>query len=207
MVESRSEETATVLEGTIVERIIELVLNESKWLATAMLLSFVAVGARAVRQRGQGLSGRARTLSAMNLFYGCMIGVMGSGHILAVAIKALRGTLEGSLWLLLLLGLGLAVPAWWLASRAGALARDEPPARRRAAALNAWLGLFLLAAGPHNLPLAAPAAFNLGYHFHSRRAVGWTLATVTAAAYLALFAGSLIFFASGQSFEQFKGLE
>ena len=186
------------------ERIIELLLRESAWLPVAMLSSFVAVGALAASQRRQNLTRRARVLSAMNLFYGCMIGVMGCGHLLAVTVKALQGTLGGGLWWLLSLGFALALPAGWLALRA---ARGPQELGKRTVAVNAWLGVFLSALGPHNLPLAAPAALNVAYHFHSRRAVGWTLATVTSVAYLALFAGSLAFFASGQSFEEFRGLE
>lgn len=51
-------------------------------------------------------------------------------------------------------------------------------------------------------PLAAPAALNFAYLFHSRRAVGWTILGVTVAANLALLVGSLVFLARGQSFEQ-----
>ena len=60
--------------------------------------------------------------------------------------------------------------------------------------------------GLHNVPLAAPAALNLAYQFHTRRAVGWTIVTVAVVANLALFAGSLVFLASGQSFEEFSGM-
>jgi uncharacterized membrane protein len=74
------------------------------------------------------------------------------------------------------------------------------------AALNAWLGIFLVAFGLHNFPLAAPAALNLAYQFRARRAVGWAILTVAIAANLALFTGSLVFLASGQSFEQFSGM-
>ncbi len=188
----------------MLEQIIELVLSESKWMPVAMLLSFIAAGALAIRQARGELPRTARVLSAMNLFYACMIGVMGSGHLLAVTIKIFQGTLEGSPWLLLPLGVGLTVPAGWLAYRA---IHNDQLTDSRSVGINVWLALFLIALGPHNLPLAAPAALNLAYRFHSRRAFGWTVATVTAAGYLALFIGSLMFFASGQSFEEYKGLE
>lgn len=191
----------------MIERLIEIVLNESKWLPAAMLLAFVAVGVLAARQRRQDLSSRIRILSGLHIFFGCMIGVMAFGHLLAVSVKVFQATLEGSPWLLYPLGLGLAVPAGWLVLCAVHLARDEARYGKIAVALNAWLGLFLLALGPQNLPLAAPAAINVGYHFHSRRAVGWTLVTVATAAYVALFVGSVMFFLSGQSFEQFQGME
>lgn len=64
-----------------------------------------------------------------------------------------------------------------------------------------------MALGLHNLPLAAPALFNLGYCLHSRRPVGWAIAGLAVAVNLGLFVGSLVFLASGQSFEQFSGME
>jgi hypothetical protein len=51
-----------------------------------------------------------------------------------------------------------------------------------------------------------PAGLNLAYHFHTRRAVGWAIVSIALAADLALFAGALVFLASGQSFEQFSGM-
>ena len=54
-----------------------------------------------------------------------MIGIMASGHLIAVSINAAQGTLQGSPWFLYTVGLALAVPAWWLAGVAlfaGALA-------------------------------------------------------------------------------------
>ncbi|MGH7601317.1 MAG: hypothetical protein ACREOI_33580 [bacterium] len=189
------------------EPIVAMVLDESKWLSISMLLSIIAVLALAVRQRRQRLPHRLRILEAMNLFYGCMIGIMSFGHLLAVTVKFSQGTLEGSLGLLYALGLVLAIPAWWLAFRVGKFVKDVERQGKSIVALNAWLGIGLLALGFHNLPLAAPAALNIAYQFHSRRVVGWAIVTVAIVATLALFIGSLVFFVSGQSFEQFKGMQ
>ncbi len=193
------------------QQIADFVLDESKWLAIAMLLSIIAVVALALGRRRQDLPRRLRIMSAMNLFYGCVIGVMAVGHLWAVTIKVFQGSLAGSLagspWLLYALGVALAVPAGWLASIGARRSADENHAGRRSTALNLWLGIFLLALGIYNLPLAVPAALNVAYRFHTRRWVGSTLVAVTAAVYLALFVGSLIFFASGQSFEEFSGLQ
>ncbi len=188
------------------EQIVALVLDESKWLSAAMLLSLIAVLALITRQRRKSLSPRLRILAALNRYYGCMIGIMSFGHLLAVTIKVFQGTLEGSLWLLYLLGLVLAVPAWWLAIEAGRFAVFNEPWRKKMTALNACLGISLLAFGIHNWPLAAPAGWNIAYLFHSRPIVGWAIVSVAGVAMLALFAGSLVFFVSGQSFEQFKDM-
>jgi hypothetical protein len=64
----------------------------------------------------------------------------------------------------------------------------------------------LLAFGLHNWPLAVPAALDVAYSLHSKRAVGWTIVTAMVVANVALFIGSLVFFLSGQNFEQFKGM-
>jgi hypothetical protein len=188
------------------EQIAALVLDEGKWLSTSMLLFIIAVLVLAARQRRQSLSRRFRIIGAMNLFYEYMIGIMSFGHLLAVAVKVLQGTLEGSLWILYPLGLALAIPAWWLAFDAGRIASFEQRWQGKLLALNSWLGLCLLALGLHNLPLAGPAALNIAYLFHSRQIVGWTIVSVAIVAMPALFIASPMFLASGQSFEQFRGM-
>ena len=188
------------------QRILAAVLNEGAWLAWSMALSIAMVGVLAMRPRWRAATSRTRVLSAMNLFYGVMIGTMGSGHLLAVTLKLVQGTLEPSVWLMYPLGLVLAVPGWWLAAAAWRSITDSPGTETIAMRLNAWLGVSLLVLGLQNLPLAAPAAFNLAYQSHSRRTVGWTIAGVAIAANLALFAGAMIFWASGQTFEQFRGI-
>lgn len=178
---------------------VELILNESRWLFAALVTSTIAVVVVLVRLRGP--LGQGAIVGAMSLFFGWLIGLMGSGHLLAVTIKLSQGTLEGSPWRLYALGLSLAVPAWWMvlcAMNAG---------RRKLVVLNVWLGATLLVLGLHNAPLAAPAALDLAYLHHSRRLVGWLILATAVALYLALLVGSLVFLASGQSFEQFQGME
>jgi hypothetical protein len=189
------------------ERIVALILDESKWFSISMLLSIIAVLALAARQRRQDLSRRVKIIAAMHLFYGGMIGIMAFGHLLAVTVKVFQGTLEGSLWILYPLGLALAIPAWWLMFRVGQFLKEQERWKTWLVGLNACLGICLLAFGFHNWPLAAPAAWNIAYQFHTGRAVGWAIVTVAIIATLALFSGSLVFFASGQSFEQFKGIQ
>jgi hypothetical protein len=99
------------------------------------------------------------------------------------------------------------VPSWWLIVHTRrVLARDDDHGRMTVA-LNAWLATTLLALGVHNLPLAVPAFLNIGYHLHSRRRVGWAVVGMAVVIDLGLFVGSLVFLASGQSFEQFRGIE
>ena len=89
-----------------------------------------------------------------------VIGIMGIGHLLAVMIKSVLGTLPSStnLWFVYLFGLALVIPAWWLVASVEGLTKDVKSARHKAIGLNAWLGLVLLVpAGP----LAAPAALNV----------------------------------------------
>ena len=78
-------------------------------------------------------------------------------------------------------------------------------AGRTTTGLNAWLAVTLMALGLHNLPLAAPSLLNIGYRLHSRRAIGMAIVSVAVVFNVALFVGALIFMASGQSFEQFRG--
>ena len=190
----------------MLERLLALLLDESKWLAAAMLAALLAALAW-IRRRSRARSlDRLAVLGAMNRFYGCMIGVMGLGHLLAVTLVVLRGTLQGSLWFLYPLGLALAVPAWLLFAGVPRLAAGDPGGSKRSAALNLWLGIALPALGLHNLPLALPAYLNLAYQFHRRRALGRVIVAAAILANLALFAGSLVFLASGQSFEQFSGM-
>jgi len=54
----------------MIEHVVKLVLDESKWLSTAMLLSIIAVLILINRQRRQSLPPRLKILEAMNLFYG-----------------------------------------------------------------------------------------------------------------------------------------
>ena len=187
------------------ERITELILTEQYWMPAAMAVAFIAVAAR-VRADRHTASTRLRSFRALTLFYGVMIGIMGSGHLIAVSLKAAQGTLQGSPWFLYTLGLSLAVPAWWLAAEALRAGLEDPHSLRRTVGINTWLGLGLMVFGPHNWPIAAPAALNIAYRFQSHRAIGMTIVIVAGVGYAALFAGALMFMASGQTFEELQGI-
>ena len=191
----------------MLDRITVLIVDESKWLTLSMALAMLAVTVLLARTRRSGFAVRRRIAASMILFFGAMIGTMAFGHLLAVTTKLALGTLRGSLTVFYAIGIALIVPALWLVGHTRrALAADDEP-RRTTVVLNAWLALTLLALGLHNLPLAAPGLVNVGYALHSRRIVGWLLVGVAVLLVAALFTGSLIFWASGQSFEQFRGLQ
>ncbi len=191
----------------MINQLIALFVNESKWLTASMAFALLAVSILLCRHRHSGFPTRRRVLAAMNLFFGVMIGTMAFGHLLAVTTKLAMGTLEGSILVFYLIGTALAVPSWWLIYHTRRVLASDDEHGRATLVLNAWLAITLLALGVHNLPLAAPAFFNIGYHLHTRRIVGWAILSMAVIVNVSLFIGSLIFLASGQSFEQFKGIE
>ena len=172
-----------------------------------MGFALLAITILLYRHRHSDFPARRRLLAAMNLFFGVTIGTMAFGHLLAVTTKLVLGTLVGSILVFYVIGTGLAVPSWWLIHHALNVLASDHDHGRTTLVLNAWLAITLLALGIHNLPLAAPALLNIGYHLHSRRVVGWAIVSMAVVINVSLFIGSLIFLASGQSFEQFRGIE
>ncbi|MCH9651493.1 MAG: hypothetical protein K0U98_24920 [Deltaproteobacteria bacterium] len=185
-------------------------VDESKWFFVSLVVASVLTTLVLAHQRRRGLGPDLLVPWALNLFYGCTIGTMAFGHILAVTIKLFQGTLDASpVMTVLLYGIGfaLAIPAGSLVASTWRFPKDEPRAQHQGMVFNLWLGATLLVLGLHNFVLAVPALFNIAYRFHTRRAVGWGIVTVAGVAYAGLLVGSLIFLASGQSFEQFSGME
>ena len=191
----------------MVHQLVALIVDESKWLTAAMAIALLAATALLIGQRRSALSVRRRVLAAMNLFFGVMIGTMAFGHLLAVTTKLAIGTLDGPILLFYLIGVVLAAPSWWLIVHTRKLLASNKRPGPATLALNGAVAVTVLGLGVHNLPLAAPALFNIGYQLHSRRAVGWAIVGLAVVAYVALFVGSLVFLMSGQSFEQFSGME
>lgn len=184
-----------------------LVLDDSKWPLAGIVGSAILVAVFVARYRRQGPVDRNGILAAMNLLYGCMIGVLACGHLLAVTIKVSLGTLECSWWMLYPIGMVLAVPAGWLMFLAGRQRRNADWPRKAATAINVWLAICLVLFGVHNLPLVAIAGLNLAYQAHSGRVVGRALVGLTVVAHLAIFFASLVVFVSGQSFKQLLGMD
>jgi hypothetical protein len=190
------------------DRLLALIVDEGKWLTLSMSVAAAGVGWLLVRFRGSPVALRQRILASLNLSAGLIVGSMATGHLLAVATKLALGTLrEGSLVIFVAIGLVLFVPAWMVTRHTAALLGEHEPTRASTLGLNAWLGATLLALGLHNLPLAAPSLFTMAYRAHSRGVVGWAIVGTAAVFSVGLFAASLVFLASGQSFEQFRGIE
>jgi hypothetical protein len=126
------------------------------------------------------------------------------GHLLAVSVKFSEGTLKSSPWFLYALGVALTVPAWWLVLHSKKYVNDEARFGRALASLNTGLGIGLVAVGLVNIPLAIPAALNVAYQFHRRPAIGRAIVGVAIVVNALLFAGGLVFLASGQTFEEFS---
>ena len=190
----------------MIETLAALIVSENKWLPVAMTAATLAVTLLMMRRRGSGLPATRMVMAAMNLFAGVMLATMGTGHMLAVTTKLMLGTLEGSPVVLYPIGIAVLVPSWLVATHTRAILEHADDVRKTTG-LNAWLAVTLMALGLHNLPLAAASLLNISYRMHSRRATGLAIVSIAVVFNVALFAGALIFMASGQSFEQFTGME
>jgi hypothetical protein len=182
-----------------------VIVNEGNWLPASMSLAFLATAILLYRNRD--LPVQVRVLAAMHLLFGATIGTMALGHLLAVTTKLALGTLEGSLPVLYGIGIVLALPAGWIIHHTRTLLRAGQQRSQRTLLLNAWLAITLLLLGLPNLPLTIPGILNIAYDRHASRTVGWAIVGLVAVFNVALLIGALIFMASGQSFEQFSGME
>ena len=190
----------------MIDQIAAAIVSENKWLPVAMSTAAVSVAVSVARQRGSGLPTTRLVMAAMNLFAGVMLATMGVGHVLAVTTKLFLATLEGSPLVLYPIGVAVLAPSWLIIAHTRAILGNLDTGRTTTS-LNAWLAVTLMALGLHNLPLAAPSLLNIGYRLHSRRATGMAIVSVAVLFNVALFIVALVFMASGQSFEQFSGME
>ncbi|MBX2821440.1 MAG: hypothetical protein KTR29_17220 [Rhodothermaceae bacterium] len=189
----------------MIDQFVALIVDEGKWLTASMGLGLLAVTILLYQHRHLDVPIRRRVLAAMNLFYGVTIGTMAFGHLLAVTTKLALRTLEGPIPLFYVIGIVLAIPSWWIIHHTRKILASDN--ERTTLVLNIWLAITLLALGIHNFPLAVPAFLNIGYQLHSHRVVGWAIVSIAVVVNVGLFIGSLIFLISGQSFEQFSGIE
>ena len=140
-------------------------------------------------------------------FLGVTVGTLAFGHLLAVTTKLLVGSLVGSIAEFYAIGVALAVPSWWLVLHAWRTFASDDARGRATLILNGWLATTLVVLGIQSLPLVVPALCNIGYQLHSRRLVGWAMVSAAVVVNLTLFIVSLFILASGQSFEQFAGMD
>jgi hypothetical protein len=184
-----------------------IILDESKWLFFSIITATLATVTLLHRHRKPVVSPRGRVMTAMNLFFGLTIGTMAFGHLLAVTTKHIVGTLEGPWMLFYAIGIAMAVPSWWLIYHARSFLIGRISDNRRTLLLNGWIALTLSVLGLHNVPLALTGLLNIGYHLHSGRVAGGAIVGIAIVVNITLFIGSILFFASGQSFEQLSGME
>jgi hypothetical protein len=185
-----------------------LIVDEGKWLTLSLAVAVTAAAVLLVQRRGSATPVHRRITAVLNLVAGVTIACMAFGHLLAVATKLAMGTLRaGSLVAFLAIGLVLLVPSMLVAWHTRSVLSGPDQPRAATVWLNTWLVATLLALGLHNLPLAAPSLFTIGHWLHPRGVIGWSIVGAAAAVTIGLFAASIVFLASGQSFEQFRGLE
>lgn len=190
----------------MIEQLVTLVTDESRWMMLSLISAFLVTLFKSYRYRGSDFPLQSRLLTFMNLFFGMTVGTMAFGHTLAVSVKYFLNILDGNIILLYGIGVFLIAPSWWLVYHSRHLL-DYNNSSKKTLILNIWMLITLLALGIHNLPLAIPAFLNIAYQLHSRRVAGRLILAITVIFYIGLFIGSVIFFVSGQSFEQFQGIE
>jgi hypothetical protein len=190
----------------MIDRLVTAILNEGGWFVASLGVAIAAVAVLLVSLRRSVLPGHQVVLAALNLAAGTTIGCMAFGHLLAVTTKLLLGTLVGSVPVFYAIGIALAAPSWWVIGHTAGLVRGVAD-HRRTVRLHAWLVATLLVLGVPNLPLALPSVLTIAYAVSPRRVVRWAIVSLAVALNVGLFVGSLIFFASGQTLEQFRGIE
>lgn len=183
--------------------VVEMVTREAYWIAPSVFLALVAAG---WGLRPSPADGPARVGAALNAYAGVLIATMASGHLLAVSLLALDGTVRGQPVVLYAIGVVLLVPAVLVVRNAVGIRRGTSD-RSATVRVNALLIVALLLTGPRNLPLAIPAGLNIAYAMHTRRGVGRGIAALAASMAVLLLVGSVRFFLSGASFEAFSGIE
>lgn len=129
---------------------------------------------------------------------------MAFGHLLAISIKLFSGTLEGSLIILYSIGAALLLPAIALINYALSLAKNNDIKKNKGLITNSWMATTLLIAGLPNIPLAIPGLLNIIYLVTPNQKVRKLVIAMALLLYLFLIIGSIIFFMSGRTFEEFS---
>lgn len=186
------------------EWLYENLVNESRWIAPSIALAAV-LAYRAFRTT-DAASG-SRVAAALSVYAGAMVGTMACGHLLAISLKLAVEGVRGSLPVLVGIGIVLGVPSWFVVRHGWALSRGDASPGRETIVLNLLLVAALLVTGPLNAPLGIPAVLNAIHAAAQRRRVKQATVVLALVFGALLFAGSVRFFLSGQSFEEFSGME
>lgn len=129
---------------------------------------------------------------------------MAFGHLLAISIKLFSDTLEGSLIILYSIGTALILPAIALINYGLSLAKNHDIQKNKGIITNSWMATTLLIAGLPNIPLAIPGLLNIIYLVTPNQKVRKLVIAIALLLYLFLIIGSIIFFMSGRTFEEFS---
>lgn len=171
---------------------IELVFSGAAWYQLAVALGLAALLPLRSAPR------KELAVRALNRFYGVVIAVMATGHLVAGTIAYARGTLSATAtpWLLYAVGVAMLAPAAALAIVASRLRTEGAPPGRLALALNGWL-IAVLVAPLASAPLAAPAIANAVAIASSRNRTRRLAVGFAAVSYAAMLLASLLVDESG----------
>ena len=92
---------------------LNLLLKEESWLLVATTSAVLAVVALVIQTRRRHAPPMIIIASALSLFWGLWIAIMGTGHLFAVTTKTTLGTLPPNihLWFAIPFGFAMAIPA------------------------------------------------------------------------------------------------
>ena len=140
--------------------ILEALLADDNWFPVVTPICLLAVAVFIGLGLSRRVPGRLIAVSALNLFFGLWIGIMGTGHLFGVTAKLLLGILPPAirLWIAFPFGFAIAIPGWWLVTLVKRLTRGHAGARKQAGWINAWLAAVLLVPA---WPLVLPPLLNL----------------------------------------------
>lgn len=168
-----------------------VLLDTIVWFRASLLLGAVAVAACWLRARTHQVPPALITPSLLHVFYGCIIGMMGTGHLVAVTIKAAAGHLSPGVspWFVYPLGAAVAVPGWLLVLSGAMLPSARAWPRRLLVILDGWLVLLFVPLGP-SAALAVPAALSLLWLFSRKEGIRRAAVVSSVLVYAAMLVAS-----------------
>lgn len=169
----------------------ELLLDTMMWFRASLLLGGFAIAACWWVAWTHQVPPALTTPSLLHVFYGCVIGMMGTGHIVAVTIKAAAGTLspDVSPWFVYPLGAAVAVPGWLLVLSGTMLPSARVWPRRLLVIIDVWLVLLFVPLGP-SAALAVPAALSLVWWFSRKEGIRRAAVVSSVLVYAAMLVAS-----------------